>query len=123
MTPANKNFVPILDQIKAYKIFKRNADMKKQFPDFWNVEKDGSECGYQADTLEQAQELADSAFADQCCEETTPRNGEEFEEDVVFIKYEYDADLADYKETERKEGRVFYEHYHGDYAEHNTYGR
>lgn len=89
---------------------------------FWNIEKDGSEFSCQADTLEQAWEIAQNSFEEQVQEEDAPANGQTFEADVVFIRYQYDASIDDYKIVERIEDRLIYEHYHGDYAEHNTMG-
>lgn len=116
MTPVNQNFPTILEQMRSYKKMKTNKP-------FWNVEKDGSEGGIQADTLEQAQEIADQAFETEMLESgENLRNGEERDEAVIFIKYEYDPTIDDYKETQRIEGVVTYEHYHGDREEHGNYG-
>lgn len=105
----------ILEQIAEYR-------KMKSWPPYWNVEKDGTEYDYEAESLEAVQEFADRDFAEQILDDTAPRNGAEFEEDVVFIKYEINRESGEYEVKERVPGKVFYEHYHGDYAEHNTMG-
>lgn len=67
------------------------------------------------ETLEDAEEDASEIYAESCIDDEEPGNGDEFEGDVVYIQYTEDG-----QELRRINGTVYYQHYHGDFAEHNT---
>ena len=83
---------------------------------YWTFERDGEIQDHEFDTEKECQCWADEAFAEQCQEES-PRNGEEFSEDITLIHFSIDDD-GEMKEIQRIEGSVDYEHYHGDLKEH-----
>lgn len=88
---------------------------------FWTYIVDGEVYDVDFNTQAEAQASADEGFAEQC-QEDSPRNGESFSEEIELIRYSYDDD-GERVIHERIDGSVDYEHYHGDYAEHNTHYR
>ena len=111
---------------KIQELTKIQADEKAaaiaDLPKYWTFEQDGEIYDAEFETEAAAQASADEAFAEQCAEDS-PRNGQEFEEDIKLICFSWDDDNGERIVHETKAGTVTYEHYHGDLAEHGTWHR
>ncbi len=88
---------------------------------YWTYVYDGDIYDADFSCKNAAQKAADNWWAERCQDNDDMRNGEVFEEDIELIAYTYDDD------NERKlfttvKSAVEYEHYHGDMAEHGTWG-
>lgn len=88
---------------------------------FYTCEVDGERQDLECKTANEVREWADNWFAEKCQESDYPlRNGQTFSDEAVLIKYSVNDD-GEETELEREKMVLEYEHYHGDYAEHNTH--
>lgn len=87
---------------------------------FYDVLACGDRFGLECATNEAAEKWADEWWAEQCREENL-RNGQVRTETAFIIKYQMTDDGKE--DLCRERYMMEYEHYHGDFAEHNTVGR
>lgn len=83
---------------------------------FWTFEHDGEEHDLECETQEQAEQAADDWWDKRNEDERTTR-----EDDCFIISYTHATPDGDVAELSRTKYNLYYEYYHGDYAEHNTY--
>lgn len=89
---------------------------------YWLYTIDGEVQGEDYSSKNQTQEAADTNYAEQLPDKYgSMQNGEEFSADIELIAYTYDVDGARKLFTTIK-SKVEYMHYHGDLAEHGTWG-
>lgn len=86
---------------------------------FWEYEYDGELSDGEYGSQKAAQAAADEWWAERCQDNEGMRNGETFEDDIELVAFKHTDD--DPVEIARTKSSVEYEHYHGDYAEHNTH--
>lgn len=65
--------------------------------------------------------MAEERFGDRIIEDCSPRNGQEFTDDIEIGKFVWNEERGEYVEASIQQATVHYEHYHGDLAEHSTY--
>lgn len=100
----------------AASIEKKVAEIEALPDNYWEWHMYGSKKTHGTfATYEQAVKDANETYEESCCADEEPGNGDEFESDVVYIQYTEDGE-----ELRRINGTVYYQHYHGDFAEHNT---
>ena len=88
---------------------------------YWNfIDPWGEEHDIECATAEKAEEWAQDWWAGRAWEDGCNRNGETAEAEGELVQYQQDD--GDPEEISRQKIALFYEHYHGDYAEHNTMG-
>jgi len=87
---------------------------------YWTFEAYGERFDHEELTREAAQAKADSWWEEQVLGSESPRNGDEFCEDIIIIEFYIDDD-GDQVDVNRYPGVAHYEHYHGDRAEHGTW--
>lgn len=86
--------------------------------EYWTFERNGVIYDDAFKSKDHAEDYANNIYAEEC-EENSPRNGEIFNEDFVLIRFKYDEN-DDVVILERINAVLEYEHYHGDFCEHNT---
>jgi len=88
---------------------------------FWTYERDGEIFDCEFDSQSEAQAFAENIFIEECEDEGGWSNGSGSEDDIVLIEFTY-TDDGDRAEIQRIESTVEFEYYHGDFAEHGTWG-
>lgn len=86
---------------------------------FYDFEHDGERMVLEFTDEKKVCEWADEWFAARFDDEEM-RNGETREDEGYIIKYSTDDD-GEETIIERKKHELYYEYYHGDFAEHNTH--
>jgi hypothetical protein len=71
------------------------------------------------ESIEKLQDCVDSWFAVRCLDDCVPKNGQLFEDEGYILTWHMDVE----EPILRTLYTLHYEHYHGDYEEHNTIGR
>jgi hypothetical protein len=87
---------------------------------YWDYAHDGEERGLECESREDAHAKANAWFEERVLNYNAPRNGEEFEEDIEILEF-YIDDACERVIVNRWPDTVYYEHYHGDAAEHGTW--
>lgn len=88
---------------------------------FWEYSIGGDEVSDgEYPTREAAEEAADNDWAEYVQENYEPHNGQQFEEELELIEYEWQDDDDPIK-VSSVDSWVTYEHYHGDYKEHTIW--
>lgn len=87
---------------------------------YWEYEYDGELSDGEYGSKNAAQAAADEWWAEQQADNEGMRNGDTFEADIELVGFKVgDSDPI---EVARMKSTVEYEHYHGDLAEHGTWG-
>lgn len=96
--------------------------MSQQPENFWTYSIGGDEY-FDAEfkTKDDAEKDADERFNDQCAEGDESTENQEI--DVEYIRFSWNDETGERVIHDRVEDTLFYEYYHGDYAEHNTHYR
>ena len=87
----------------------------------WSFIYDGEENETDYKSKNEAQVAADALYAEKQADNEGMRNGEVFSEDIDLIAYTLNED-GERKLFTTVKSVVEYEHYHGDAAEHGTWG-
>jgi len=89
--------------------------------DLYTYEYQGKRFDLECVSKKDLEEWVDNWWAEQCQHESL-RNGETRNDEceIITFRFNEDGEAIDHK---REKYALSYEHYHGDFAEHNTYGR
>jgi len=86
----------------------------------WTYERNGEWFDGDWQTKEAAKQYANDRFAEEFDDEPAS-NGSVEEEEAFLISFTYDNEIGERIEKTREKITLSFEHYHGDYAEHNTH--
>lgn len=87
---------------------------------FYTFEHDGKRMDLEFTDKQKLIEWLDEWFAEKWADEGL-RNGETREDEGEIIAYTVDDETGEPVDISREKHALAYEHYHGDFAEHNTY--
>lgn len=86
---------------------------------FWTYAIDGDDYfDGEFETMAKAESYANDAWETYCEDNGPWINGESNEADVELILFFYDEKTGDHRIIQRENSVVYFEYYHGDYAEH-----
>lgn len=85
---------------------------------YFDFEYGGTRLGFEAETKEELITSVDLWWEDRCSEEEDLKNGETVEDSGDIVELDENGE-----EVSSEPYDLFYEHYHGDWAEHNTMHR
>lgn len=84
--------------------------------EYWNVKHDWEVIDFEAASMDEAMKLAQEWWEEKCQDFDPPlRNGEEVSDIAWAVAFDRDGN-----QLQAHKFDLYYEHYHGDYAEHNT---
>lgn len=88
---------------------------------YWTFEYEGELQDVECETKDKLETYLDGWFASKF-EDAVMRNGEIHEEECWLVQMGFDV-FGGPEEISREPHTLHYEHYHGDLAEHGTWGR
>ena len=87
---------------------------------YWTYEHDDVVRDHELKTKKEAEQAADVWWDESCSDQDGLCNGDTYEDDVTFIEFHYDDD-GEMVVDNRIKGTLYFEYYHGDFAEHNVW--